>query len=79
MTRALAILDQLPLGTLVLIAATLGLAPFTPEPHIWEKLKMLAAGALTRPIDIFDLAFHGIPWVLLLAKLARMASHRPQA
>ena len=79
MTRALATLDQLPLGTLVLIAATLGLAPFTPEPHIWEKLKMLAAGALTQPIDIFDLAFHGVPWALLLAKLARMASHRPQA
>ena len=79
MTRVLAILDKLPLGTLVLIAATLGLAPFLPEPHIWEKLKMLAAGALSQPIDIFDLAFHGLPWLLLLAKLGRMAMQRPEA
>ena len=79
MTRVLALLDHLPLGTLVLISATLGLAPFMPEPHIWEKLKMLAAGALVRPIDIFDLAFHGLPWLLLLAKLGRMATQRPEA
>lgn len=79
MTRALAILDKLPLGTLVIVAATLGLAPFTPEPHVWEKLKMLAAGGLSRPIDIFDLALHGIPWLVLFAKLARMATQRPQA
>ena len=79
MSRILAILDQLPLGTLVLVAATLGLAPFVPEPHIWEKLKMLAAGTLSRPIDIFDLAFHGLPWLVLSAKLARMATTRPHA
>ncbi|MBD3620047.1 MAG: RND transporter [Chromatiales bacterium] len=66
-------LDKLPLGMLVIIAATLGLAPFVPEPHIWEKLKMLADGALTRPIDIFDLLMHGAPWVLLGLKLGRLA------
>lgn len=66
-------LDKLPLGMLVIIAATLGLAPFLPEPHIWEKLKMLADGALTRPIDIFDLLMHGAPWLLLCAKLGRLA------
>ncbi len=66
-------LDNIPLGILVLVSLTLGLAPFMPEPHLWEKLKMLAAGELTRPIDIFDLLLHGTPWLLLLAKLARMA------
>ena len=66
-------LDKIPLGILVLASATLGLAPFMPEPHVWEKLKMLAAGELTRPIDIFDLVMHGAPWLLLFAKLARMA------
>lgn len=65
-------LDRLPLGLLVIIALTLGLAPFAPEPHVWEKLKMLAAGELVRPIDIFDLLLHGVPWLLLLAKLARL-------
>lgn len=48
-------LDRIPLWILVVIALTLGLAPFVPEPHVWEKLKMLAAGTLSRPIDIFDL------------------------
>jgi hypothetical protein len=69
-------LDKIPLGILVLISATLGLAPFMPEPHVWEKLKMLAAGELTRPIDIFDLLLHGTPWLLLFAKLVRMAQSR---
>ena len=48
---------------------TLGLAPFVPEPHIWEKLKMLAAGSLVKPIDMFDLALHAAPFVLLGLKL----------
>lgn len=79
MTRALAVLDQFSLGTLVLVAATLGLAPFTPVPHVWEKLQMLAAGTLVKPIDIFDLALHGLPWLLLFAKLLRLSIRRPQA
>ncbi|MCV2864215.1 RND transporter [Defluviimonas sp. WL0075] len=65
-------LDKIPLTIVVLAALTLGLAPFVPEPHIWEKLKMLAAGVLTRPIDIFDLALHAAPWLVLAAKLFRM-------
>lgn len=64
-------LDKVPLITLVLIALTLGLAPFTPEPHVWEKLKMLVDGSLRKPIDIFDLVLHGAPWVLLVLKIAR--------
>lgn len=66
-------LDNLPLWVALVAALTLGLAPFTPEPHIVEKLRMLAAGTLTRPVDIFDLALHATPWLLLFAKLARMA------
>lgn len=68
-------IDMLPLGTLVLVCATIGLAPFTP-PHVWEKLVMLFNGTLTQPIDIFDLAMHGLPWVALLVKLARLAQLR---
>jgi hypothetical protein len=67
-------LDKLPLAVLLILALTLGLAPFVPEPHLWEKLKMLAAGTLNRPLDVFDLLWHAAPWLLLVAKLVRMAA-----
>ena len=67
----LTLLDRIPTTTLLVIALTLGLAPFVPEPHVWEKIKMLASGTLTRPIDVFDLLFHGLPWLLLIIKLIR--------
>jgi hypothetical protein len=69
-------IDRLPLAIFVVAALTLGLAPFTPEPHVWEKLKMLADGALVRPIDIFDLLLHGTPWLLLGVKLVRQLGAR---
>ncbi len=62
-------IQSLPLSLLVILCLTLGLAPFVPEPHIWQKLKMLVAGNLTKPIDIFDLLMHGLPFVLLIVKL----------
>lgn len=65
-------LDKIPLTTLLIVALLLGLAPFTPEPHLWQKLKMLVAGELVKPIDIFDLFLHGAPAVLLVFKLLRM-------
>lgn len=64
-------LDRIPGWILVVTCLTLGLAPFLPEPHVVEKLRMLFAGELHRPIDIFDLVLHGAPWLLLLAKLVR--------
>jgi len=65
-------LDALPLGLVIFLCLTLGLAPFHP-PHIWEKLQMLAHGELVKPIDWFDLFLHGTPWILLIAKLASYA------
>ena len=67
-------LDAVPVVPLALAATFLALAPFTPEPHLWEKLKMLAAGTLTRPIDVFDLLWHAAPLVLLVLKLTRLAA-----
>ena len=67
----MAFLDKISWPIVALLCLTLGLAPFMPEPHIWEKLKMLAAGDLRRPIDIFDLIYHGLPWLLALAKAWR--------
>jgi len=68
--------DRLPLLLLIVVCLTLGLAPFTPEPHLWEKLKMLTSGELTRPVDIFDLCLHGTPWVLLMIKLFLLATKK---
>jgi len=69
MTHLRRLLDNIPLHILILLCLTLGLAPFVPEPHIWEKLKMLSRGDLSRPIDVFDLLFHSLPWLLLALKL----------
>lgn len=71
-------LNNLPWSFVIIACLTLGLAPFTP-PHIVEKVMMLAAGDLKRPIDIFDLFFHAIPWLLLAGKLAAMALGRNAA
>jgi hypothetical protein len=71
--------DRFPLYLFVIAALTLGLAPFSPEPHLWEKLKMLADGTLVKPIDIFDLVLHATPWVALILKLLRMLTRRSSA
>ena len=63
---------------LVVVCLTLGLAPFTPEPHLLEKLRMLTEGELTRPIDIFDLVLHGTPWILLILKLYLLVTDKVQ-
>lgn len=68
----LAWLDEFSLTLIILACLLLGLAPFTPEPHVWEKLKMLFDGTLVKPMDIFDLLLHGTPFVVLLLKLQRM-------
>jgi hypothetical protein len=65
-------LDELPLAPLLMFAVFLALAPFHPEPHLVEKLKMLAAGTLKRPIDIFDLCWHAWAPILVVVKLVRM-------
>ena len=50
---------------LIPVAIIFGLAPFVSEPHLIGKLRMLAAGELSRPMDIFDLVLHCVPLVLL--------------
>lgn len=60
-------LRNLPWPLVVLGCLTLGLTPFAP-PHVVEKLQMLAAGTLTRPLDWFDLLMHGAPWIVLILK-----------
>ena len=55
----------------IILCLTLGLAPYTPEPHVWQKLQMLLAGSLSKPVDIFDFVLHGVPWLLLVLKAVR--------
>jgi len=62
-------LQHLPVPLLVIACLTLGMAPFSPQPHLFEKVQLLRAGLLVRPIDIFDLVFHALPWLLLITKL----------
>lgn len=70
-------LDRIAWVIVVPLALLLGLAPFVPEPHLWDKLKLLAAGDLRRPVDVFDLLYHGAPVVLLTLKLLRLVQrHR---
>ena len=72
-------LDRIPLGTLLIPAVLLGLAPFSPEPHLVEKLRMLSQGTLQKPMDIFDLLLHGTPALLVLLKLVRVGMLRAEA
>ncbi len=60
------LLDYKLLIPLVLL---LGFAPFFPQPHIVEKIRMLMAGTLRRPIDIFDLFWHAWPFALLAYRI----------
>jgi hypothetical protein len=64
-------LDRAPLFVLIALAVWMAGAPFTPEPHLVEKLHMLFQATLTRPLDIFDLLMHAAPSVFLTVKLAR--------
>lgn len=65
-------LDKIPVFHLAIGALLLGLAPFFPEPHLFEKIRMLVGGTLSKPVDIFDLLMHAALPILLLVKLLRM-------
>jgi len=57
-------------AVLVVLCLTLGLAPFSPEPHVVGKIRWVAGGGHgMRASDIFDLFLHGLPWGLLIAAL----------
>lgn len=64
-------LDRIPYSILLVAALFIGLAPFFPEPHVVEKIRMLFNGTLRKPIDIFDLFFHLLPLFLLIMKFLR--------
>jgi len=69
-------MKSLPYAFLVPVALFLAVAPIVPEPHLVEKLRMLASGTLRRPLDIFDLFWHAGPLGLLLFRLGTDGAER---
>jgi hypothetical protein len=69
-------LDRFPWIWLLLLAVWMAIAPITPEPHLVEKLRLLAHGALVRPLDIFDLVMHATPLALVALKWWRQLRAR---
>lgn len=56
--------------TFAILAVTLGLAPYKPEPHLFGKIRwVMGGGEGMQFIDYWDLFMHGAPWVLLIAAL----------
>jgi hypothetical protein len=55
----------------IIMCLTMGLAPFTPEPHLFGKIKWVMGGAVgMQPMDWFDLILHGAPWLYLVYVLS---------
>ena len=67
-------LDSLSLTWLIPLALLLGAAPwpFESQPHLVQKALMFQAGTLSKPMDIFDVFWHGGPIALTLVKAARV-------
>lgn len=72
--KMLKLIDKIPILPLAFFAIFMSLAPFSPEPHLVEKTRMLAEGELSRPIDIFDLFWHSFAIVLLAIRVMRYQS-----
>jgi hypothetical protein len=70
------LLEKIPYAILIPIAILMLLAPFSPMPHVLEKLIMLKQGTLTRPIDIFDLCYHLVPMAILILKMVIQRRNR---
>jgi len=71
-------LDKINFLPLIAVAAIMAILPVFPEPHLWEKLKMLADGNLVKPVDIFDLVImHGGASILLFIKILRTIFNKP--
>jgi hypothetical protein len=65
-------IDRIPFIVLLLATFFMLGAPFVPEPHLVEKMRMLAEGTLTKPLDIFDVFWHLLPATLLALKIVRL-------
>jgi hypothetical protein len=69
-------IDQFPYPILIVLTLFMLGAPFVPEPHLVEKMRMLSEGTLTRPLDIFDVFWHLLPAIILVIKFVRQRRNR---
>ena len=64
--------ERFPFLIPLIISLTLGLAPFSPEPHLLGKLRWLNGDASgMQALDYFDLLLHGAPWVWFLISFSQ--------
>ncbi|PIV88322.1 MAG: RND transporter [Hydrogenophilales bacterium CG17_big_fil_post_rev_8_21_14_2_50_63_12] len=64
-------IDKLPYSALLIMTVLMLGAPFVPEPHLVEKMRMLMDGTLAKPLDMFDVVWHLLPATLLIVKLVK--------
>lgn len=62
------LIRELPFFILIVVTVLMLGAPFVPEPHLVEKVRMAMNGTLTRPLDLFDVLWHLLPAALLVWK-----------
>lgn len=72
-------IDNFPYPLLIVLTLFMLGAPFVPEPHLLEKMRMLSEGTLTQPLDIFDVFWHLLPAALLVLKVRRQRQNPPKA
>lgn len=65
------ILDSLPAGPAMFLGGLFFFMPIMPEPHLWEKAKMIAGGLPMKPIDWLDIVMHAGAGILALAVFVR--------
>ena len=64
-------------GTVLIFCATLGLAPWLPEPHVWGKLRWIAGGAIGMNwVEWGDFLMHGLPWIFLMRLIVKAGLKR---
>lgn len=64
-------LDKLPAGPVMFFGGIYFFMPVLPEPHLWEKAKMIVDGIPLMPIDYFDIVVHIAGGALALAMFVR--------
>jgi len=79
MKRIVACLHYPPWLMLVAAALLLGSMPMVPEPHLFEKWRMLMDGTLVHTMDIFDLFWHSWPILWLVLRVLTLKMNRSSA
>lgn len=70
-------LISLPYSLLLVMAAFMALAPFQPEPHLVQKFNWWVSGTAFKAIDVFDVVWHLLPFILIAIKWVLTHSKTP--